>query len=267
MDYFTNKVIWITGASSGIGRALAVELAGRNTRIIVSARSVERLEKLKKELEPVNSNIAVLPLDLSETETLAEKAETAKKIFGPIDILVNNAGVSQRSMIHETDFSVVEYILKVDFLGAAALTMATLGDMYARGSGHVVVVSSLMGKFGTPLRSGYNAAKHAVQGFFSSLYAEAWRKNVNVTLIVPGWVRTEVTKNALEGDGSPHAVIDPGQARAGGPEEYLPKILRAISRKRFECLVALNAKTRFALFLSRFVPGVLRVVMRKAKVL
>ncbi len=211
-------------------------------------------------------DVAVVPLDLEQIDSLPAKVKEAQAPFGPIDIFISNAGISQRSYLHETRYSVIERILTINFCGGAALTIELLPGMYERGSGHIVVISSIMGKFGTPLRTGYCASKHAVQGFYESLAAEAAPHGVFVTVLVPGWIRTDISKYALEGDGSPHGVVDPGQAGAKGPDAYMPGMLRAIERRRYEAYFALNWKTRLARFLNRFFPSALRAFIRRLNV-
>jgi dehydrogenase/reductase SDR family member 7B len=263
-EYFSGKVVWITGASSGIGAALSEKLVDLGARLVVSARNVARLEELRSRFP--EAEIRIVPLDLAETASIAAKYDEAIGCFGRIDILINNAGISQRSLLHETKWSVIDRIMRVNFLGGAELATMLLPSMYDRGSGAIVVISSIMGKFATPLRSGYCASKFAIQGFYESLAAEAGTHGVSVTLVIPGWIKTEISRNALTGSGERHGVVDPGMARARGPEKFVPAILEAISRGTFERYVALNGFTRTALFLNRYLPALFRLLVARVGV-
>jgi dehydrogenase/reductase SDR family member 7B len=257
------KVVWITGASSGIGEALAHNLAQRGARLILSARNAERLAAVQAACAHPERHM-VLPLDLADPATLGPAAEEALARCGQVDILIHNGGVSQRSLARETRFEVDRQILDTDFLGAVALTKAVLPAMLARKAGHLVVVSSLVGKIGTPLRSAYSAAKHALHGFFDSLRAELWQDGIRVTIICPGFIRTAVSENALTGDGSRQGTMDRAQARGMAPEVCAERIVRAVERGRDEVLI--GGPERFAVYLKRFLPGLFNRFIRTARV-
>lgn len=176
MTSISNKVIWITGASSGIGEALAYELAGKGARLILSARRKEELQRVKGNC-PAKSqgNIQILPLDLEKSGTLKLSTDAAVQIFGHIDILINNGGVSQRSFAKDTIEEADRKIMEVNFFGTIAVTKYLLPHFLQRKEGHYVTVSSVTGIFGTPYRSTYAASKHALHGFFDSLRAELWK--------------------------------------------------------------------------------------------
>ena len=169
MSNFKNKIVWITGASSGIGEALAKEYASLGAKIILSARRKEELNRVQSECDLNDQQALVLPLDLSKHDEMGVKVQQALAHFGHVDILINNGGISQRSLVLETDFSVYKKLIDVDYLGTVALTKALLPHFVERQSGHFAAVTSLMGKFASPLRSGYCGAKHAVHGFFDGL--------------------------------------------------------------------------------------------------
>jgi len=267
MKYFQGKTVWLTGASGGIGAALATAFARDGANLILSGRNTDKIEALGSTLAGTfPGEYKTLFLDLAHTDDHVETARKARSLFGSVDVLVNNAGISQRSLLHETSYEVIEQLMRVNFLGSAALTIEMLKDMYERRTGHIVALSSIMGLFSTPLRSGYCAAKHAVQGFYESLSHEASHYGVGVTIIVPGWIRTDIAVNALEGDGTRHAIVDPGQAAARGPEAYAEEMVNAIARRKFYHYTALNWKTRAALLLNRFVPRLLRSAMRRLDV-
>ncbi len=262
---FKDKVIWITGASSGIGEALSRELARLGTRLILSSRNTNKLETLKDQIEKDASSVHILPLDLSAASgELSKKGEEALAIHGYVDVLINNGGISQRSPVVELDMDVLDRIMKVNFLGAVALTKTVLPSMIERKSGYIVVVSSVMGKFGTQLRSGYAASKHALHGFFDSLRSEVYRDNIQVTLVTPGYVRTNVSVNALKGDGSKFNKMEPGQEHGMSPSDCAKKILKAIKRGDEETLI--GGKEILGVYLKRFFPNFFSRMIRKMEV-
>ncbi|MEQ9462362.1 MAG: SDR family oxidoreductase [Haliea sp.] len=208
---FQGKVVWITGASGGIGAALARHLAARGARLVLSARRAEALETVKADCVGAGvsaESVLVLPLDVAATNTMPAAVEAVLAHFGHIDLLVNNAGISQRSLCLETELDVYRQLFEVDVIGQIALTKQVLPHMVARGSGHVAVTASVAGKVGVPLRTGYCAAKHAVMGFFDALRSEVAHLGVRVTTIVPGFIRTDIARNALTGTGAPMGAAD-----------------------------------------------------------
>jgi short-subunit dehydrogenase len=197
---FKGKTVWVTGASSGIGEALAKGLAERGARIILSGRRVDALEKVAKSL---NSETLVLPFEATDYDVLPAIVAKAEKWKGGIDLLINNAGVSQRSLALDTTFDVYRTLMEVDFFAPLRLTQLILPGMVARKSGAIAVVSSVAGKVGAPIRTGYCAAKHAVVGYFEALRAEVEiAYGISVHVILPGSVKTGVSVNSLTGDGA-----------------------------------------------------------------
>ncbi len=268
MGKLTNKVIWITGASSGIGEALVYELAKKSVRLILSARRKDELERVKGNCPAVAQlNIRILPLDLGEPSTLQLHTEAAIQFFGHIDILINNGGISQRSLAKETLVDVDRKIMEVDYFGTLALTKYLLPHFINQKAGHYVTVSSVMGIIGTPYRSGYAAAKHALHGFFDSLRAELWKenKNIYVTLVCPGWIKTNITLHAVTGDGTPLNTMDGTTSKGMLPQRFAKKMIRAIENKKEEVYIG-GAKEIFAVYLKRFIPSLFSKIVRTAKV-
>lgn len=257
------EVIWITGASSGIGEALAHLLARRGARLILSSRREEALRRVRDACAHPERHL-VLPLDLGEPETLEAAAARALAHAGRIDVIVHNGGVSQRSRAEETALEVDRRVMEVDYFGAVALTKALLPSMLERGSGRIVVVSSLVGKIATPLRSGYSAAKHALHGFFDSLRAEVHDRGVRVTLVCPGFIRTRLSFDALTGDGTPQGTLDRAQAEGMSPETCARRIARALDRGRDEVLI--GGKEIWAVRLERLFPALFRHLIRRVRV-
>jgi short-subunit dehydrogenase len=266
MPSLSSKIIWITGASSGIGEALAYELSKKRAHIILSARRKEELERVKGNcIASSQHNIRILPIDLAQANTLQLSTEAAIQLFGHIDILINNGGISQRSLAKETLLAVDREVMEIDYFGTIALTKYLLPHFLKRKSGHYVITSSVMGMIGTPFRSGYAAAKHALHGFFDSLRAEIWRDNIFVTLICPGWIRTNITLSALTGDGSKLNEMDKTTDQGLSPEQCAKKIIRAIEKRKEEVYIG-GAKEVFAVYTKRFFPRLFSKIVRKAKV-
>lgn len=265
MSSLAHRVIWLTGASSGIGEALAYELAKHRVKLILSARRKEELERVKgnclKEAQP---DIRVLPLDLSRAETLKLCTEAAIQLFGHIDILINNGGISQRSLVRDTTIDVDRRIMEVNYFGTVALTKNLLPHFLARKGGRYVVVSSLTGKFGTPYRSGYSASKHALHGFFDAVRAELYDDNIRVTMICPGFIYTPITLSALTGDGTPLNKIDHAQYEGKTPEWCAKKIVRAIENNKEEVNIA--GKEVIGVYVKRFFPKLFSKLIRKVDV-
>ncbi len=268
MSNLTGKVIWITGASSGIGEALTYELVKKGAKLIISARRKEELERVKGNCPaPAQPFIRILPLDLSEPSTLKLCTEAAIQLFGHIDILINNGGISQRSLAKDTALDVDRRIMEVDYFGSMGLSKHLLPHFLKRNAGHFVTITSVMGKIGTPYRSGYAAAKHALHGFFDSLRAELWKdsKNIDVTLICPGWINTNLSMVALMGDGSPQNKKDDTHIKGMNPSTFAKKMIRAIENKKREVYIG-GTKEVFAIYLDRFMPGLFSKIVRNAKV-
>jgi dehydrogenase/reductase SDR family protein 7B len=261
---FQNKVIWITGASSGIGRALAIELSNQDALLIISARSKVALEVVKKSCKNPN-NVWVLPLDLEVHSSFIKITATAIQIFGRIDILVNNGGISQRSLAIETNISVDKRIMEVNYTGTVALTKTILPHFIENKKGQFVVTTSMVGLIGTPLRSSYAASKHALHGFFDSLRAEVYDYNIAVTLICPGFVSTNISMNALTGDGTSQQKMDTATANGISPERFAKLMAKAIYSKKEEAYIA-GFKEKLGVYVKRWFPRVFSVMIRKLKV-
>lgn len=259
-----NKVFWITGSSSGIGKSLAVELSNQDASLILSSRNKKTLEEVKK-LCKNSSRVKILPLDLEDYLQMNAKVEEAISFFGKIDVLVNNGGISQRSLVKDTNISVDKRLMDINYLGTVALTKALLPHFIKNKSGHFVVTTSIVGKIGTPLRSTYAATKHALHGFFDSLRAEHYSDNIAVTLVCPGFVTTNVSKNALTGDGSPQNKMDTATANGIAPERFAKLMLKAIKNRREEVYIS-GAKEKLGVYAKRFFPKLLSKMIRKLSV-
>ncbi len=261
MSDFRGQTIWITGASSGIGEALAHAFAKRGARLVLSARRAERLEQLARTCGA--PEVHVLPFDQSELPSLAGVAERALALAGPIDVMVHNAGVGQRSLAAETAIDVDRKLIETNYLGPVALTKALLPSMRAQKRGTFVVMSSVLGVFGAPRRSGYAASKHALHGFFDSLRAELTHDGIRVLMVCPGRVRTEFSESALEGDGKRHGVMDDTSYQGILPERVAVRTLSALERGEDQIYVA--KWERLPVYLGRMSPALLRKALSRAK--
>lgn len=255
-----NRVVWITGASSGIGEALAYHLSGLGVRLILSARQKNRLEAVKEKCARPD-RVALLPLDLEQPENFGRAVQEALGFHGRVDVLVNNAGLSQRSRIADTDLAVYQRLMRVNYLGTVGLTKALLPEFIRQGGGHFVTVTSLMGRFGSPLRSGYCGAKHALHGFFDVLRMEHEKDGIQVTLICPGFVQTDIARNALTADGSPQVRQDHATSKGMPPGRFAQKMWRAVRAGKWE--VNIGGRETVGVLLKRFFPRLAhRVVLR-----
>ncbi|GAB7255871.1 SDR family oxidoreductase [Polaribacter sp. OB-PA-B3] len=261
---FSNKVVWVTGASSGIGKALAIELSKQNAKLIISSRNLEALTLVKTEC--LNSdNVKILVLDLEDYTGVDQKATEAIAAFGQVDVLINNGGISQRSLVQETEITVDKRIMDINYLGTVALTKAILPHFLENKKGHFAVTTSIVGKIGTPLRSSYAASKHALHGFFDSLRAEVHQNNIKVTLICPGFINTNVSKNALTGSGEPQGIMDDATGNGMSAELCAKRMLQAIDRNKEEVYIA-GFKEKLGVYVKRFVPKLFSVLVRKMSV-
>lgn len=254
MNFFENKVVWITGASSGIGEALAYAFAGQNARLVLSARRADELERVKEGCGLAEGQVLLLPMDVSEHAQVGEQQRKVVEQFGPVDILINNAGLSHWSKIRDLSMEVLKQIMDVNFLGGAALTKAVLPQMLERKQGHIVVVSSILGKIVTPKQAAYNASKHAIQGFYDTLRAEVGGEGVKVLVVSPGAVNTNVAKNSLDKEGRPIGRSNKMIERGLDPGHVAAEVLRAIRKDKEEIILA-GGKEKFAILLKRFAPG------------
>ena len=251
---FKDKVIWITGASSGIGEATAYRFAQEGAKVIVTALEADLLHKVVAKCQQLGAPAAAaLPFDLSQTDALDALADKAWSTFGRIDILYNNAGISQRGTTVETEMRVIRKVMDVDYFAPVILTKAILPRMIAQGGGQLVVTTSIAGLFGFPQRCAYSSAKHALYGFFETIAAEEYDHNIRVTIVCPGRVRTNISLYALEKDGKQHGKMDAGQAGGVTPQKAANQIVKAVHRKKRE--VRIGSKELLMAQIKRFLPG------------
>lgn len=263
MSTFANKVVWITGASSGIGEALAHEFAKHNSKLVLSSRRKEELERVKTTLKLDDDRVLILPIDLADTSKANEYAQEVISKFGRIDILINNGGISQRSLTKDTPIEIDRKIMEVNFFGTIALTKSVLPIMLLQKNGHIVAMSSIAGKFGFYFRSAYSASKHALHGFFESLRMEIYKDNVNVMIVCPGKIKTNISINAIKGDGSTHNKMDESQAKGVSAEECAKQILKGLENNTEELFI--GGKELRGVLVKRLFPKLFSKLIRKQK--
>jgi len=256
------RTVWITGATSGIGEAVAQVCHQRGDRLILSARTSVRLEATCQGLDIADAILA--PFDLANTEGIEELTSRVWSEAQGVDVVIHCGGISQRSRLIDTDPSVDRQMMEVNYFGTLAFTRAILPHMIQAGGGHFAVVTSLMGLFSAPLRSGYAGAKHAMHGWFEALRAEHHYGGIRVTMVAPGFVQTAISLNALTGDGTPQGTMDDATAQGITAQQCATVILRGIDRNK--ALITPGKKEVLGYWLSRFAPGLLRRIARRAKV-
>lgn len=259
---FKGKVAWITGASSGIGEALTYEFLRRGAFVIVSSNDPAGLERVKSAAE--NSDmIKCIPFDLSDTSGIVNIVDQQIKVAGRIDFLLNIGGISQRARIEETPMWLDRKIFEINYFGTIALTKAILPHMVRQQSGHILATSSISGRFGFPLRSAYSASKQALHGFFETLYLENKKYNIDVSVIIPGRVKTAISVHALDAQGKEHGKLDDGQAGGLSPEEAARIIIKGMLRKKHEILVGKGEM--MMLHIRRYLPWLFFRIADKIK--
>jgi dehydrogenase/reductase SDR family member 7B len=263
MNSYNNKIVWITGASSGIGRALAIEFSKQGAFLILSARNNEALIETRS-LCVDHKNVKLLPLDLQEIDKLEGITKEAISLFGGLDVLINNGGISQRGLATETSIEVDRKIFEINYFGTIVLTKAVLPYFVENKKGQIAVTSSVVGKFGSPVRTAYAASKHALHGFYDSLRAEVHSYNIGVTIICPGPINTAISENALTASGEKQNKKDDAIASGMNPDVLAKKYIKALKKNKREAWI--GKKEVFAIYVKRFFPGLFARIIRNVKV-
>ena len=235
--FFRDKKVWITGASSGIGEAVAYEFASRGARVVISSNDGPGLERVKANCLNRTADVICAPFDLSDTAGIENLVHDTIGILGGIDFLINIGGISHRSRVDETPLWLDRKIFEINYFGTIALTKAVLPYMIRQGSGHIAATSSISGRFGFPLRAAYSASKQALHGFFETLYLENKVNNIRTSVIIPGRVRTNISYHALDNQGREQGKMDPGLDRGISPQKASRQILKGLIRNKREILV------------------------------
>tara|TARA_Y100001933_G_scaffold249316_1_gene284186 strand:+ start:7088 stop:7891 length:804 start_codon:yes stop_codon:yes gene_type:complete len=253
----TRKTVWITGASSGIGRAIASQIASDDVCLIVSSRRTEALEQVAQDVAVRNSECIVAPLDFSRVDQAIQDANSIVAEHGPIDIAIHAAGISQKGEVRHNALQVYRDVMEVNYFGLVAVVKSVLPGMLDRGHGSIVGISSLAGKIGSSNRSGYSASKFAVCGFMDCLRSEVAPHGIHCLTVCPGYVKTDIAHNALNADGSRRqqstSHIDGGMQ----PEKCAKRIVQAIHKQRDEIIIA-EGINRWGPLANRLFPQLLR---------
>tara|TARA_B100001287_G_scaffold274918_2_gene281299 strand:+ start:945 stop:1745 length:801 start_codon:yes stop_codon:yes gene_type:complete len=258
-NYFHGKVVWVTGASSGIGKELSIQLSALGAKLILSSRKEHLLIELRDNLHRKDDHL-VLPLDLAKPDEFNGLIKKVESSYGKIDLLIQNGGISQRATAAESSDAVVRRIMEVNFFGNVFLMKKVLPKL-RESKGHVLVISSIAGKFGFFLRSGYSASKHALHGYYESLALEEEENGISVTIACPGKINTSISTNALDSKGEKYGAMDHNQETGMPVEECVSQLLRAVSAKKREVLI--GNKEIQAVTLKRFFPALFWKIIRR----
>ena len=268
MKNYNNKIIWITGASSGIGKALYQLFFNQGARLILTSRDRNKLEEVVGEIDREDSNQSfILEADLSIDSDFKELCLKAQNVYGgTIDVLINNAGISQRSLAEETDIEVYRKLINLDYLAPVALTGNLLKGMIDNHSGHIVNISSMASLVHTPLRSGYSGAKAALNAYSNSLAAEVFKKGISLTTIIPGFINTGISINSITGHGEAYNINDDNQKNGMDSLVCGQIIINGMLKKKRMIFVGLPFKVKIARLLSIYFPSLLARILINAKV-
>lgn len=256
-----NKIIWITGASSGIGEALAYASVNEGAKIVISARRENELKRVAANCKTDPANVLVLPLDLENTSTISEKVAQVIQKFGRIDILINNSGMGHRTKAVNTPTEIDRKVMEVNFFGTINLTKAVARKMQERKEGKIVTIASIMGKYGLPLYATYSASKFALYGYFESLRQELYADNVKVLIVSPGFINTDVSTKLLLENGKEYGVKSESQNKGMSPADCAKGIIKAIKGNRDHKYV--GGYEIFSVYVKQYFPKIFYRLMRK----
>ncbi|XP_023591332.1 dehydrogenase/reductase SDR family member 7B [Trichechus manatus latirostris] len=242
--YLQDAVVVITGATSGLGKECAKVFHAAGAKLVLCGRNREALEELTRELAAPRATKVkthkpyMVTFDLADPGAIVAATAEILQCFGHVDILVNNAGISYRGTITDTTVDVDKRVMETNYFGPVALTKALLPSMIERRQGHVAVISSIQGKISIPFRSAYAASKHATQAFFDCLRAEVRQHEIEVTVISPGYIRTNLSLNAITADGSRYGAMDKTTAQGRSPADVARDVLTAVGKKKKDVILA-----------------------------
>lgn len=261
---YKDLTIWVTGASSGIGEALTIAFAKRGARIILSGRDKEKLALVKSRCKNSKKHI-VIPFDITDAEQAKEAYATAKTQAGKIDWLINNAGISQRALIMDTTEDVERQIIEIDYFAQTRLSRLVLPDMLEQGGGKIVMISSVAGLLGTQYRGAYGAAKAAIHMWANSLRAELHEQGIEVATIFPGFIQTNISINALIGDGSAQGTMDAATNKGMTATSFAKQVVKALTKGE-EYIIVAGRKEKLATKVNRLSPPKLYKLIRESQV-
>ena len=261
MKTLKGKTVWITGASSGIGEALAIVCAREGANLVLTARREEELKRVAAQTGLPEEAVLILPADLYHYDQVQVLTDQVIARFGRIDVLFNNAGISSRALAIESPIAIDRKVMDIDYFSVVALTKSVLPYMVQQNSGNIVVTSSVVGKIGTPLRSAYSAAKHALHGFFDSIRQEVIDFGIHITIVCPGYIHTQVSVNAITPTGDKFNKMSRNQQKGIDPLVLASKMIKAVYKNKRELIY--GGKEVFGIYLYRFSPGLLNYFLHK----
>ena len=230
--HFNGKVVWVTGASSGIGEELVYQLSKLGATLIITSRNKDKLVEIQKKLLKANRNCYVLVYDLFQLEGINELVEKVLAIEGKIDSVIQCAGISQRSLSETTDFKVYEKLMTINYFAPVAITQFILPHFKKNNCGNMTVISSIAGLIGFPLRSGYAASKHAIKGYLETLQTEFYNSPISISIVYPGRIDTAISKNAITGDGSKSGIEDANNKVGMRVSKCVSKIINGLQTNK-----------------------------------
>jgi short-subunit dehydrogenase len=263
LNYYKDKVVWITGASSGIGLSLLKILCKSGAKLIITSSNPEKLEKASDYCKKYNVECHPLLCDLSDCDEVANLIPLAISVYNKIDILILNAGKSTRGRAVETNIYVDREIMELDYFSNIIIAKEIAKNMLKNGGGNIAVTSSITGKFGFPLRSSYAAAKHALHGFFETLGLEEEKNGLKVTIVCPGRINTDISFSALLADGSKYNKQDHGQKNGMPADVCAMKYLKAIQKGKKEIFI--GNKEILMVYFKRYIPSLFYKLAQKVK--
>ena len=252
MSKLANKTAIITGASSGIGKALALECHRRGMKVVMAARNMEAMQDIIDKAGIPADDLLLVPTDVSQQDDCRRLVEATMAHFGGIDLLINNAGISMRALFEETDLDVIEKLMQVNFWGTVYCTKFALPHLL-QSHGSLVGVSSIAGYKGLPARSGYSASKFAMQGFLETLRIENLKNGLHVLIACPGFTASNIRKTALSGDGSPQGESPRQEDKMMSAEMTAWHILKAVEKRKRN--LVLTSKGKLTVGLNKFFPA------------
>lgn len=264
--FFNGKSVLLTGASGGLGVNLAIQLAHcRVHDLVLSGRNEESLEKVRKECAAISdtTTVHIIKCDLTDRDSVAQLGERALSLCDNIDVLINNGGVSSRSSFLDTTFEVDERVMQINFFAGAALAKILVPGMVTNNSGTIIWVSSVQGLMGIPNRTSYAASKFAVQGYCEALRAELANKGITVHVASPGYIRTNLSRSAITGDGTLHGKLDKTTANGADPKEVAVAVLDKVAAGKKDFIVAATTSAKIAIWMRLLCPGILQKILVK----
>jgi short-subunit dehydrogenase len=251
--HFKDKIVWITGASSGIGRELAIQLAKKDAKLILTSSNLDSLKLVQEEVLKYSDSVYLLPFDLFNLNEIPKLVQSAIAVYGTVDFVIQSAGISQRSLAENTDLQVYKKIMDLNYFAPVAITQKIMPFFKSQNSGGMIVISSIAGLIGFPLRSGYAASKHAIKAYIETLQSENYQTKIYISSVFPGRINTNISRNALLGNGEKSGKQDANNEVGMPVEKCAYFILKGIQKRKRNIIIGFPE--RFLLWVWWFVPS------------